>query len=99
MTSASSSTKYSNSSSPSSVIDRDALEVAGVQPVVAGDVDLLEDERDRGAHALEHGARVVAEVAARPAVEHDAPHRTLKAGESRTDARFWRGACARARKR
>jgi hypothetical protein len=48
--------------------DRDSLQVAAQQLVVGLDVDLLE----RVADALQRGARVVAEVAARAAVEDEA---------------------------
>ena len=48
--------------------DRDAFEVADQQRVVGLDVDLLE----RMADALQRRARVVAEVAARAAVEDEA---------------------------
>jgi hypothetical protein len=47
--------------------DRDSLQVAAQQLVVGLDVDLLE----RVADALQRGARVVAEVAARAAVEDE----------------------------
>jgi hypothetical protein len=48
--------------------DGDPLQVTAQQLVVAFDVDLLE----RMADALQGGARVVAEVAARAAVENEA---------------------------
>src|SRR6185437_9393051 len=48
--------------------DRDALEVARQQRVVGLDVDLLE----RVADALEDGPRLVAQMAARAAVEDEA---------------------------
>jgi hypothetical protein len=47
--------------------DRDSFQVAAQQIVVGLDVDLLE----RVADALQHGARVVAQVAAGPAVEDE----------------------------
>jgi hypothetical protein len=48
--------------------DRDSLQVAAQQLVVAFDVDLLE----RVADAQQRGARVVAQVAARAPVEDEA---------------------------
>jgi hypothetical protein len=47
--------------------DRDSLQVAGQQLVVAFDVDLLEGMAD----AVQYRAGVVAQVAARAAVEHE----------------------------
>jgi hypothetical protein len=51
--------------------DRDSLQVAAQQPVVGLDVDLVE----RMADALQRIARLVAEMAARAAVEDEAQSR------------------------
>src|SRR5215211_5841691 len=50
--------------------DGDPLQIPAQQRVVGVDVDLLE----RMADAPQGGARVVAQVAARPAVEHESAH-------------------------
>ena len=52
--------------------DRQQLAVLGLEPLVAGDVDLLELERPRGARCRQDIAGVVAEVAARRVVERHA---------------------------
>ncbi len=51
--------------------DRDPLAVATLQLGVAGDVDLVEIERHLAAHALDHGARALAEMATVGADERD----------------------------
>jgi hypothetical protein len=51
--------------------DGDALAVAALELGVAADLDLFQLERDLGAHALEHAARALAEVAAGGGVEGD----------------------------
>ena len=56
--------------------DRNPLEIGPQQPLVALDVALLEFEGQLDADPLQHGARVVAEVAAGAAVEDDDAHRS-----------------------
>jgi hypothetical protein len=55
--------------------DRDTLSVAPLELVVAGDVDLLELERNLGADLGEHTSGALAEVALRRVVEGDGPFR------------------------
>ena len=55
---------------------RNALQVGAQQPLVALDVELDELEGLLAADALEHDARVVAQMAARTPVERDDAHRS-----------------------